>query len=73
MGGPVLIHLVSLQEEITQREDKVRSESSFCTPVRDGSGDIDLLAHRSLTLSLWDCDDTFLLWYIQAVVLVMAS
>ena len=73
MGGPVLIHLVSLQEEITQREDKVRSESSFCTPVRDGSGDIDLLAHRSLTPSLWDCDDTFLLWYIQAVVLVMAS
>lgn len=40
MGGPVLIQLVSLQGEITQREDKERSESSFCMPVRDVSGDI---------------------------------
>ena len=52
------------------REDKVMS---FCMPMREGSGEIGPAGTSASDPHLWDCDDTFLLWYTQAVVLVMAS
>lgn len=42
-------------------------------PMREGSGEIGPAGTSASDPHLWDCDDTFLLWYTQAVVLVMAS
>lgn len=70
MGDPVLIQLVSLQEEIARWEDKVRS---LHANEREGSGEIGPAGTSASDPHLWDCDGHISVVVYWAVVLVMVS